>query len=347
MLNFSTSQDKTSLLLNDRPYYPLDWPREESWILGSPTPSPTPFFAWQVQANISVEWLDYLYPPGEDEYGRLLGTDMGGFGLGYEYILFPARDPSDILLLFNLIGITDGYEIPRVDMDFVATNRTKETVQIVLTRDGVTDTLSLLAVELVSKLNLNAPAYAFGEEFNRRLDLQASEPNQITFIPREWDICGYKDDYLRQRLCDIRDWWSDTGKLVAIIVGSVIGGILVLAGLFYLLWLLVKIESSSVEYAGNLQKNDAEAERLIDLNDLQDDAQGYTPEKTQDLPEGDLLVIVDGESNSGQADLHTTRELGTSELLPHLTAESDPTAERHMSSHDHSVSSRVQRRFDP
>ena len=53
-----------------------------------------------------------------------------------------------------------------MDVDFSATNRTEETVQIVLTRD-VTNALNITAVELVFQAR-------FGEEFNRRLDLIAS-----------------------------------------------------------------------------------------------------------------------------------------------------------------------------
>jgi len=79
-------------------------------------------------------------------------------------------------------------QYPRVDVDFSATNRTEETVQIVLTRD-VTNALNITAVELVFQAR-------FGEEFNRRLDLIASRPNMTSFTPREWDECGRKDDFV-------------------------------------------------------------------------------------------------------------------------------------------------------
>ena len=341
MLNFSTSHDKSSLLLNDNPYFPLEWPREESRYLGIPLPSPTPFYAWQVQANISAEWLDRIYPPGFDSYGRPLGTDMGGFELAYEYVLFPARDPENILILFELIGISDGYVDHQVDMNFLAANRTQETVQIVLTRDKQTGILSLAAVELVLKLESKDATYTLGGEFNRRIDLQASEPKMTSYIPREWSVCGHQDDHTRQLLCTLGYWWSDKGELIAIIVGSVIGGISVLAGLCYIVWLLIKADGTSAEYVENLRRDD-EAARLIDAGDLLDDTQAYPPEKVQDPRQGDLAIFLDDKCGLGEAGFHTARERTESKPLPQLPSKSESPRAWHMPIHGHFVSSSLE-----
>lgn len=318
MLNFSTSQDKLSVLLNNRPCYPLDFPRYKSFILGRPLPSPTLFWAFQVQANISANQLDLSYPPGHDGYNRSSGTSTGGFFLAYEHVLFPARDPNDILMLFNLIGMNDGYQYPRVDVDFSATNRTEETIQIVLTRDESTNALNITAVELVPRLDSKGPVYMFGEEFNRRLDLLASEPIMTSFIPREWDECGRKDDIVRQCFCKVGYWWSGNWLLVVIIVGSVIGGIPVLAGLWYLGWLLRNAQMKSTEYVEKLQRSEDETERLINPGDLLDSRQDYTQDKVQALQQGDMVVIVDGEPKVGSPDFlpEPTARLDTSKPLP-------------------------------
>lgn len=334
MLNFSLSQDKSSLLLEDKSFYPLDTPRYEDLFLGKPLPSPPQFTAWQVQANISAYDLDLLYPPGYDSYGRPLGTSMGGFALAYEYVIFPAQDPNDILIIFSLIGINDGYWHPRVDMEFSAENRTEETVQIVLSRDQVTDVLNISALELVSRVNSTGPNYVFGDEFSRRLDLLASKPNATTFIPRDWNVCGRKDDFRRQRLCDIADWWSDYWLLFIIIAGSVLGAIPVFAGLFYLVGSLRKGQTMSAEYVEKLQKSGDESERLIDRSDLQNDARGYTQDQPGNLPEAGMVVVVDGGSKLEQADLlEPAKESARSKPLP---IESDPTPEGQMTSHDDS-----------
>lgn len=341
MLNFSTSLDKLSLLLNERPCYPLDSPRHKNFILGRPSPSPTSFWAFQVQANISAHHLDLLYPPGQDHYGRPLGTSMGGFSLAYEHVLFPARNPNEILILFNLIGVRDGYQYARVDVDFSAANRTEETVQIVLTRDELTNALNITAVELVSRLDSKGPVYMFGEEFSRRLDLNASQSNMTSFIPREWDECGRKDDFVRQCFCNVGYWWSDNWLLVVIIVTSVIGGVLVLVGLLYLIWLLRKAQMKSAEYVENLQRNEDESERLITPGDLPDDEQDHTQEKVRVAPEGNVVVTVDGESDVGGADFlpKAAARLDTSKPLPQLPLESDQTLEQQMPGRDGFISS--------
>ncbi len=338
MLNFTISHDKLSLLLNDRPCYPLDSPRYKSLILGRPSPSPTSFWAFQVQANISAHYLDLLYPPGHDRYGRPYGTSMGGYVLAYEHVLFPAHDPNDILLLFNLIGVRDGYVDARVDMDFSAANRMEETVQMVLTMDKVTGALNVTALELVPRLDSKGPVYVFGDEFNRTLDLIASEPNRTTFIPRDWDSCGRKDDSIRQCFCNIGYWWSDNGLLIEIIVGSVIGGISVLASLLYLAWRLRQFYIQSAEYAESLRRNEDESDRLISTRDLQDDGQDYTQDKFQVPSEGDTVVVVDGEPILGGADFlpEPAVGLGTSKPLPQIPLELDPTPERQRPSHDSS-----------
>ena len=296
MLNFSLSQDKSSLLLEDKSFYPLDAPRRKSFFLGKPLPSPPQFTAWQVRANISAYDLDLLYPPGYDSYGRPFGTSMGGFALAYEYIIFPAHDPNDILILLSLIGINDGYLHPRVDMEFSAENRTEETIQVVLSRNETTNLLNISALELVSKANSTGSNYVIGDELSRRLDLLGSEPSVSTFIPREWNGCGRKDDFRRQRLCDITDWWSDCWTLLIIIAGSVLAAISVFTGLFYLVRLLRKGQTMSAEYVEKLQKSGDESERLIDTSELENVARGYTQDQPGNLLEAGMLVVVDGRS---------------------------------------------------
>ena len=343
MLNFTISENKLSLLLNDRPCYPLDSPRYESWFLGKLSPWPTSFSAFQVQANISAHNLDLLYPPGHDRYGHPRGTSMGGFSLAYQHALFPARDANDILLLLRVIGIRDGYQDARVDLDFSAANQTEETVQIVLTKDEATGSLYITALELVSAVNSNGSTYMFGEELNSRVDLLAFEPHVTTFVPREWDYCGRKDDHLRQRFCSIELWWSDYWILIAIIVSSVIGGILVLASLFYLGWLLRKGQKRSAEYIENLQKIKDESERLIDASNTEHETQNYVQDKTHGLPEGDMMVVVvEGESKLGAADhLEVGRDLATSKPLPQIPLEVDPTFAQQMPSY-HTVRSEIE-----
>ena len=335
MLNFSVSQDKSSLLLEDRSLHPLYAPREESLFIGRPSPSPPRFSAWQVEANISAYDLDLLYPPGYDSYGRALGTSMGGFAFAYEHVLFPARDPSDILLLFNLIGITDGYVIPDIEFEFSAANRTEETIQIVLNRDPATNNLNITALELVPRGNSTGPDYLFGEQFGRRLSLLTSESNVTTFIPREWDECGRKDDAWRQRLCELSGWWYSDWSLFYVIFGSIVGSIPVLASLFYLVWLLRKGQTMSAEYLENLEKSEDEFERLIATNDLQNDVQGYSHNRTQGLLEADMVVMVDGEPKLGGVDV---RESPISKPLPQITLETGATYERQMPNDDGSVS---------
>lgn len=261
---------------------------------------------------------------------------MGGFSLAYEHVLFPARDPNDILILFNLVGVTDGYLNAHVDVAFSATNRTEETVQIVLTRDELTNALNITAVGLVSRLDSKGPVYMFGEEFNRRLDLIASQSNMTTFIPREWDECGRKDDFVRQCFCNVGYWWSDNWLLVAIIVGSVIGGIPVLAGFLYLIWLLRKAQIKSAEYGETLPRSEDESERLIRPGDLRDDEQEYMQEKTRGASEGDMVVTVNGEPNIGGPGFlpKPSANLGTSKPLPQVPLEWDPVLEQHMPGQD-------------
>ena len=338
MLNFTVSQDKSSLLLNDLSLHPLYVPREESLFIGRPLPSPPKFSGWQVEANISAYDLDLLYPPGFDDYGRALGTSMGGYGFAYEHVLFPAGDPNDILLLFNLIGITDGYVIPNTEFEFSIANRTKETIQIVLTRNQATNTLNITALELVSWAKSPGPEYVFGVEFNQRLDLLASEPNVTTFIPREWDECGRKDDTWRQRFCELASWWYSDWSLFYFISGSIVGGISVLAGLFYLVWLLRKGQTMSTEYLENLEKSEGEFERLIDASDVQNDAPGYTQDQTRSLPEADMLVVVAGESKIGKFDLEESIVLRT---LPRTPLETDETHERQAPSDNDSIPHRI------
>ncbi len=62
-----------------------------------------------------------------------------------------------------------------------------------------------------------------------------------SFIPREWDECGRKDDFVSTVL--LQGWvlvGPDNWLLVVIIVGSVVGGFPVLAGLLCLILAFAK-----------------------------------------------------------------------------------------------------------
>ena len=298
MLNFSVSQDRSSLLLNDLSLHPLYALREKSLFIGRASDSPPKFSAWQVETNISAYELDLIYPSG-----YRMGTSMGGFMFAYEHMLFPARDPNDVLILFNLIGLMDGYMIPRTEFEFSATNRTKETLQIVLTGDETTNNLNITSLELVPKANTNDSGYVFGEGFNGRLDLLDSDPNITTFIPKEWDECGRKDNAYRQRLCKLAGWWDGDSTLFGIIFGSIVGAIPVLAGLFYLVWLLRQGQEMSTGYLENIQRSEEEYARLIDTSDVQNEAQHHTQDKSQSLPGADMVVVFSGKSVPEEADL--------------------------------------------
>lgn len=265
--NISLSNDHTELLLNSVPVFPR---------LSKPPPN---IYAAQVPPNFSLSSLSSSIECTQrpcrnfDGKSNCISDNVGGMSLSYDYALVPSPETNEIThgwtVQLDAIGGHNGYMVdPYVEFD----SPSQKVLQIHIQQHGKEGMLEIMdTTRLIERqrqpgaMQRELSCWEKVLRFFRFEAVEDREPGHIVYLLPEWDYYG-RVGTLKHSLWVI--WGEWPWGLIAIIVGSVLGGLALLYAIYRFAVLVYNSSPSNGVQGTSKMDNEEnkwdERERLLD-----------------------------------------------------------------------------------